>query len=160
MPIKTYRKPNRTKARVFKSCDVARIAREVVKDDKDTTPEEVLACIAKGMGFTYVSLSRVTSVEQAIIKPKTALIILEKSIPILEKLILKSKTLARVLGPVIVALKKALDFIERVSVPSPPQEEVDKVINKDKCSCKGDKGVNSNTTSDISKSTGKGSVEN
>jgi len=60
MTVKTYNKPNRTKIRTFTSCDVARIAREVVRDE-GSTPEEVLACIAKGLGFTHISLSRTTN---------------------------------------------------------------------------------------------------
>jgi len=134
MPLVCINRPNRTKRRYFKACDAARIAREVVRDDPETTPEEVLACIAKGFGFTHVSLSRLRVVESSIIKPKHALVILQKSIPLLEKLLNKFPWL-RWLGPLVPALKKALDFINKVDTLDPPQTEVDDVINKEKCNC-------------------------
>jgi len=136
MPLVCINRPNRTRRRHFSACDAARIAREVVNDDPDTTPEEVLACIAKGFGFTHISLSRLRVVESSIIKPKHALVILKKSIPLLEKLLNKFPWL-KWLGPLVPALKKALDFISKIDTLDPPQAEVDDAINKEKCKCKG-----------------------
>jgi len=42
--------------RYFSSCDCARVARNVV-DDRGVSPESVVACVAKGLGFTYLGLS-------------------------------------------------------------------------------------------------------
>lgn len=43
--------------RLLKPCDVARMAREVVKNGYGT-PEEVMACIAKGFGFSHVATKK------------------------------------------------------------------------------------------------------
>ncbi len=129
-------RPNRTKRRYFSSCDAARIAREVVRDDTETTPEEVMACIAKGFGFTHVSLSRTTVVESSIltkIPVKPTLTILQK---LIEALIRKYPWLKTGTGPIIVALKRAIELADKVDILEPPQAEVDKVINKEKCKCK------------------------
>jgi hypothetical protein len=116
---------------------VARIAREVVRDDQETTPEEVLACIAKGFGFTHVSLSRLRVVESAVIFTKIpikpTLTILGK---LLEKLAEKSNLFKRLLGPALVALKKAIELADKIDTIDPPQAEVDSVINPMKCRCK------------------------
>lgn len=137
MPQKVYNKPNRTKKRVFVSCDAARIAREIVKDDSETTPEEVLACIAKGFGFSHISLSRVRVVESGIILTKIpikpTLTLLGK---LLEKLARKSDLLKRLLGPSLVALKKAIELADKIDLIEPPQAQVDDVINPQKCRCK------------------------
>lgn len=137
MPQKCYNKPNRTKKRVFTACDAARIAREIVKDDQETTPEEVLACIAKGFGFSHVSLSRVRVVESAVIFTKIpikpTLTILGK---LLEKLAERSNLLKRLLGPSLAALKKAIELADKIDTIDPPQAPVDEVINPQKCRCK------------------------
>lgn len=41
--------------RYFTSCDAARIARNVVSDQGET-PEAVLACIAKGLGYNVIAV--------------------------------------------------------------------------------------------------------
>ena len=137
MPQVCINRPNRTERRYFKSCDAARIAREVVRDDPETTPEEVLACIAKGFGFTHISLSRVRVVESAVIFTKIpikpTLTILAK---LLEKLAETSRLLKRLLGPALVVLKKAIDLADKIDIIEPPQAEVDDVINPGKCRCK------------------------
>lgn len=138
MPIVCRVKPNRTKARLFSSCDAARIAREVVKDDKSLTPEQVLACIAKGMGFTHISLSRLTVVESGIsLDKKTILplvLSLEKGLILLSK---KGRIVKQFLAPLLVILKKIIDIAGRVDIAEPPQANVDDVIVKGKCDCKG-----------------------
>lgn len=137
MPKKCYNKPNRTQRRYFTACDAARIAREVIKDDPETTPEEVLACIAKGFGFTHISLSRLRVVESAVIFTKIpikpTLTILGK---LLEKLAERSSLFKRLLGPALVALKKAIELADKIDTIDPPQAEVDNVINPGKCRCK------------------------
>lgn len=137
MPLVCIQRPNRTKRRYFTACAAARIAREVVKDDPETTPEEVLACIAKGFGFSHISLSRQTVVESGINLDKKSvlplLLTLEKGLISLAK---KYSFLKDFLAPLLVILKKALDLLGRVDVAEPPQAEVDDVINKEKCKCK------------------------
>jgi hypothetical protein len=56
MPQYCFNKPNRKNARYFQTCDAARIANEVVKDNPLINRVHVLACIAKRMGFTHVCL--------------------------------------------------------------------------------------------------------
>jgi hypothetical protein len=137
MPLVCRIKPNRTKARLFSSCDAARIAREVVKDDQSLTPEQVLACIAKGFGFTHISLSRLTVVESGInLDKKTILplvLSLEKGLIVLSK---KTKLIGQFLAPLLVILKKIIDIVGRVDIAEPPQAAVDDVIVKGKCECK------------------------
>lgn len=48
------KKPNRKYKRYFKPCDVARIARNC-RDDNNLTGEQVIACVAKGLGFSHIS---------------------------------------------------------------------------------------------------------
>jgi len=54
---KCYYKPNRTKKRYFKPCDVARIARNCVDDNEGVTNIITLACVARGLGFKRLCLS-------------------------------------------------------------------------------------------------------
>lgn len=137
MPQKCYNKPNRSNRRYFTACDAARISREVVRDDQETTPEEVLACIAKGFGFTHISLSRIRVVESAIILTK---IPIKPTLTLLSKLLVKlaerSSLFKRLLGPILVVLKKAIDMADKIDTIDPPQAEVDDVINPGKCRCK------------------------
>ncbi len=137
MPVVCITRPNRSKKRTFKPCDVARIAREVVRDDPETTPEEVLGCIAKGFGFTHISLSRLRAVESGVnlgkVPIKPVLTLLEKLIQNLAK---RSEAFKKALGPVAVALKKLIDIADKIDTIDPPQAEVDDVINKEKCKCK------------------------
>lgn len=137
MPEKCYNKPNRTARRYFSACDAARIARQVVQDDKETTPEEVLACIAKGFGFTHISLSRIRVVESAVNLDKRAILPLLKGLmKLIEKGRAKGGALKDFLGPIAVIIKKVLDIADRIDTIEPPQKEVDDVINPSKCRCK------------------------
>lgn len=137
MVTKCYEKPNRKFPRYFKTCDAARIAREVVRDDPETTPEEVLACIAKGFGFTHISLSRQRLVESGVSLGK---IPVKSTIAIILALIVKlakNKRLRELLTPLIAALKKLLDYLDKLEkLFDIEQAEVDDVINPDKCRCK------------------------
>lgn len=137
MPQKCYEKPNRTRVRVFTACDAARIAREVVRDDTETTPEEVLACIAKGFGFSHISLSRVRVVESAISLDKKAIMpLLLTLLKLIEKGRQKAGVLKDFLGPIFVILKKIIDAVDNIKTLDPPQQEVDDVISPSKCKCK------------------------
>jgi len=117
-------------------CDAARIAREVVKDDPETTPEEVLACVAKGFGFTHISLSRVRTVESAVVLTKIPikpiLSLLKRSLTQLSRV----KVLRDYLGPILVILDKVIDIADILDATEPEQKKVEEVINKDKCNCK------------------------
>ncbi len=139
MPQKTYYKPNRTKIRHFKTCDAARVAREVLRFDSETTPEEVLACIAMGLGFTHISLSRVQVVEAslvpAVIRNFPALI--EKFIVILANLIKKYSWLKPYLKEAIEDLMIAKKLVDKfIEMTEPKQELCINVINREKCACK------------------------
>lgn len=138
MVIKCYDKPNRSKPRYFKTCDAARISREVIRDDPETTPEEVLACIAKQLGFTHISLSRQRVVESSLVitkLPTKATILI--TISVLIKLAKISKRIAKILGPVIALLRKIIDAIDKIErLFDIEQAPVDDVINPDKCRCK------------------------
>jgi hypothetical protein len=137
MTLKCYDKPNRTKPRFFSSCDAARIARNVVIDT-DQTPEQVLACIAKGMGFTHISLSRQRSVESGINLSKGAitplLIILKKTVISLGN---RFPRLLRFIAPLIEAVDALSNAIQLI-FDQPDQEKVDDAIAPGKCTCKDD----------------------
>lgn len=131
------KKPNRTKKRSFSACDAARVARQALFDDPELTPEIVLACIAKGLKFQYISLSRIEVVESGIglgkVDPRLAALGLSKLIILIEK---GSPFLKKYLLPLLPALKKALDYLNKIDVAEPPQAPVDEVIPKGKCECK------------------------
>ena len=58
MPRVCYIRPNRKRPRYFKPCDVARIAQNCLDDsDGSVTAEQLLAVVAKQLGFTHISLS-------------------------------------------------------------------------------------------------------
>lgn len=140
MPVKTYYKPNRTKPRYFKMCDAARIAREVVRDNPGDTPEEVLACIAKGLGFTHISLSRPTSVQASALPA----VIIRNLPALLEKLSEVITILIKRYGWLLPFLKDIVDGIDRIrkiidkviELTEPKQSPVDDVIAPGKCNCK------------------------
>lgn len=136
MPTKTYYKPNRTRPRYFRMCDAARIAREVVRDNPGDTPEEVLACIAKGLGFTHISLSRPRVVEAALFPvpiPGWPMII-EAIIVVLIRLRKYAWLLPIIknLIELVEAVKKAVDDFFTKSPPSAKCEDV----FGEKCKCK------------------------
>jgi len=135
--LKVYDKPVRKEPRYFTSCDAARIARQVTFDHPDETPEQVLACIAKGMGFAYISLSRTTVVESGIGfgKPKIPKVILEKAATNFEKLLEKLPGGIKRWGAALPIFKKLLDAI-KPDIAEPPQALVDDVIQPGKCRCK------------------------
>jgi hypothetical protein len=56
MPKYCFIKPNRKEIRHFKPCDAARIAK-FAAESPNYGRTHVLACIAKGLGFTHVCLS-------------------------------------------------------------------------------------------------------
>lgn len=136
MVLKCYNKPKRSKPRYFKTCDVVRIAKEVIRDDPETTPEELLACIAKGLGFTHISLSRTRVVESVVLSKIPAKPTLAIIVGLLTKLALQYKLLARYIGPILGLLKKLYDYIDKLErLFDIEQAPVDDVINKDKCNC-------------------------
>lgn len=129
--------PNRKKRRYFTACDAARIAREVIKDDSTTTPEEVLACIAKGLGFSHISLSRQRTTESGVslVKPTISIVklILKKSLPLLKAA--RWKALVAALGTLLSALDKLETLIDLI-FDQPKQSKVEDAINPEKCKCK------------------------
>lgn len=130
-------KQKRNKRRSFSACDAARVARQAVYDDPDMTPEIVLACIAKGMRFRYISLSRVEVVESGIslskVDPRLAVLAIKKVVELIEK---GPPLLKKLIGPMIPALKKAIDYLQKIDTIDAPQKDVDDVIPKGKCECK------------------------
>jgi len=56
MPTVCKYKPNRSKPRYFKPCDVARIAWNCWDDEQVSDPNVLLACIAKRLGFESIVL--------------------------------------------------------------------------------------------------------
>jgi len=108
-----------------------------VVSDRNERPEEVLACIAKGLGFTHISLSRDRDVVeagvnlskgtiQAAIKVlKNALFVIKRSFP----------SIAAKIGAIIELLDKLERLIDRL-LDNPPQERVEDVLPPGKCVCK------------------------
>jgi len=70
MPKKCYYKPNRSSPRYFSACDAGRIAQQVV-DDRLIPKEIVLACVAKALGFTTISLPKPDVVEAFVGRPSS-----------------------------------------------------------------------------------------
>lgn len=138
MVMKCYNKPNRSQIRTFKPCDAARIAREVVRDDKDSTPEKVLACIAKGLGFTHISLSRTEG------RPIESAINLGKSVKLIESLVIALQKVVRALGlrDIAARIGAILDLLGELSKLidesffQPDQAAVDDVLPETYCNCK------------------------
>lgn len=124
------KRPNRTKPRYFSSCDAARIAREVVRD-RDETPEEVLACIAKGFGFTHISMSRVKSVQANVAGLGVALLSLKGLLVVLRRALGVLATRDGI-ERIIRAIDDAERMIDRTLV-APEQRRVEDVV---KCRCK------------------------
>lgn len=124
------KRPNRTKPRYFSSCDAARIAREVVRD-RDETPEEVLACIAKGFGFTHISMSRVKSVQANVAGLGVALLSLKGLLVVLRRALGVLATRDGI-ERIIRAIDDAERMIDRTLV-DPEQRRVEDVV---KCRCK------------------------
>jgi len=138
MPTVTYFKPNRKRIRTFKTCDAVRVCREVLSHD-ETTPEELLACIARSMGFTHISLSRPTTVQQQLISPAVIAnlpALIESAIAALLLLAKKYGWLAALLKDLIDGLDKIRKIIERLTEDLPTQVLVDEAINPSKCNCK------------------------
>jgi hypothetical protein len=143
----TSKKPQLTplgQPRYFTSCDAARIARNVVAD-RNERPEEVLACIAKGLGFTHISLSRPPDVVQSGVNIskgtiKTTITLTKK---LLETIARKFPSFARRISTII----EALDVAERVLdklLDNPPSERVEDVLPPGKCNCKDQPKVKEN----------------
>jgi len=137
MPLKCYNKPNRTRVRTFKVCDAARIAREVNKDDGNMTPEIIMACIAKGFGFTHISLSRPGTVVVSAIN-------LSKTTTLLRKGVEAALSLSRKLDIKSISnlLIRAIEIIDAIDIlidgifQQPGQERVDDVLPEGVCQCK------------------------
>lgn len=136
--------------RYFTSCDAARIARNVVNDRK-LTPEQVLACVAKGLGFTHISLrsESQTVVESGVSLSKDV----KKAGFDLIKIVLKSaklvipkrfSTLLGRIGAILEFLDRVERFLDRI-FENPPQERVEDVLKDSDCRCKGDKENNTAT---------------
>lgn len=60
MPKVTIRRQGRTTKRVYKPCDVSRIAIYCLNDNPSVTSDQLLACIAKRMGYTHIATAKVT----------------------------------------------------------------------------------------------------
>ena len=135
MPKICRYKPNRSQPRLFRPCDVARIARNCVEDNR-LRPEEVLACVAKGMGFTHVSLSRSEETVQAGISLKKGQIDLVKSL--LNRILNTVKDRLPELAKGIGVILELLDRVERIldRLLGPESEKVDEVLPAGVCSCK------------------------
>ena len=137
MPKVCYIKPNRTKIRTFKPCDARRICLEVLKDDKELTPEQLLACVAEGMGFTHISLSRQRSVESVSLSKSTAVSLVKVARTGLT--LIKSKTKIKSILLAIGAVLEVLDRIDDILdlfEDQPAQDKVEDAKPAGKCNCK------------------------
>jgi hypothetical protein len=75
-------------------------------------------------------------VESAVILTK---IPIKPTLLLLEKLLAKlggMNAFKKLLGPILAALKKAIELADKIDTIDPPQAEVDDVINPGKCKCK------------------------
>jgi hypothetical protein len=137
MPIKCFNKPNRKNPRYFSMCDAARVAREVVRTHPEDTPEEVLACIARGLGFTHISLSHPRMME-SFVGPGTVELLpggLVKATSLVRLLVARyawAAKAATALGllPLLDTISKVLDDMIKL----PPQVKVEDAFGT-KCDC-------------------------
>jgi len=58
MPKITINRPNRKKKRTYSPCDVRRIVIYCLNDNPDVTTDEMLALIAKTLGYTHISTKK------------------------------------------------------------------------------------------------------
>jgi hypothetical protein len=137
MTLKCYNKPNRKNPRYFSACDCARIAKQVIQD-RNLTPEQVLACVAKNLGFTHISLSRQASA------PVEASVDLAKATTLIRIFILGVERIAKIfhittilkrIGPILEALDVLEELLEDI-FDAPRQEPVDDVVDDSFCKCK------------------------
>lgn len=122
-----------------------------MKDGDNVTPEMVLACIAKGMGFKKISLSRENAPTQV-----EAGVNLSKSVNLVKIAIETVYKIAIRLRLVSIAakLKLAIEAIEKLSrliddaFFEYDQIDVDEVLPKQFCKCKGvpDGNIDTGTT--------------
>jgi hypothetical protein len=59
--------PVRKNPRFFRPCDVARIARYCLQDNPDVSPLQLLAVVAKGIGFDKIAVEQVKSTDPKIV---------------------------------------------------------------------------------------------
>lgn len=147
MPIKCYNKPNRKQPRFFTACDAARIAQQVV-DDRGLTPEQVLACIAKNLGFTHISLSRQAVVEGSLVPlggilVRLSIASLGQLLRLLRQLkdFITSKEGLLILAKGLDLLSKTIDLINKQFIV-PESVPVDDVVEDRFCRCKKSRGKN------------------
>jgi len=136
MPIKCYRKPNRSKPRLFHTCDAVRICDEILVND-DLTPEQLFACLLKHFGFTHISLSRRTVVQSGgmLVVTIRALELVVKAIEAIQKILARFPRAVKIVE-LLLGVKKAIDEIERIFGDQPDQALVEDILVKDKCNCK------------------------
>lgn len=140
MPKKCYYKPNRTKPRYFKPCDVTRIAQNCVKDNK-LPPQEVLACVALGLGFKYVALDRVKqdeTVDAKAVDLSKTVTLAKRAVVFVQGLLyrLKQRDLAAKLGAVIEVLDRVVQFLDRTFF-RPTTADAEKIADSfGNCNCK------------------------
>ena len=129
------KKPNRSAPRFFSPCDVARIARNCV-DDRNLRPEEVLACVAKGLGFTHVSLSNSQNVMESNVSiGKNQISLLKSGLNFILGVV---KRRFPAIAKTIAGLIELLDNLDRIldRILGPESEPVDDVIKPGTCNCK------------------------
>lgn len=118
-------------------CDAARVAREVVRD-RNETPEAVLACIARGLGFTHISLSRQRVVQAglpAVIRNLPAII--RALLVVLKELVAKHGWLLPVLKNLIEFLNEITKLIDKWQAEGlPDQIAIDELLDDGRCVCK------------------------
>ena len=127
-----FYRPKRSKKRFFSVCDVARIAQNVV-DDNGEAPEVVMAYVARQLGFTHISLSRVGTTE--------AKISLTKSVSLIKSLVVAMVRLSKTINfpqltKILISIVEALDTLERavdLIFSEPDQAKADDFIDEGKC---------------------------
>ena len=122
--------------RFFKPCDVARIARNCVSDN-NLTEEEVLACVAKGLGFSHISLSRRAPVVAAGVSLSKGQV--RTGVNLIKSVLNAIKNRFPSLLGRIGAILEFLDKLERVIdalVNAPDQRRVEDATRPGTCECK------------------------
>jgi len=122
--------------RKFTPCDCARIARNCVSDN-DLPAEEVLACIAAGLGFSHVAVERADKqkVVEAVVISKTTI---KSGISLTKTFLTYLKNRYSFLAARIAAILEFIDYLERIVDLLTDAPETKKVEDAkgDNCNCK------------------------
>jgi len=135
MAMKCTRIINRTVPRYFTACDAARIARQVTLD-RNVPPESVIACIAKGYGYTHILLRKGETALDIDIGSRSARRTLSEFVDLSKKVpaVIKIFPWVRAILRIAETIDVILDLIDVIQ--GDQGRPVDELIEPGTCNCK------------------------